>query len=358
MPARATVGTCVAKLVRMAKPMCRAAQSQCPRTGPGRKPDYDDYKIATMIMVATVKKRKSKSAQYRFLWQHRCKLKRWLGLDRFPSRSTYFERFRQAGQLMEKAILLQGQQALKEGVTTARSVAIDKSLIAARGTPWHRKRACGGKVPPKLKGVDRQAEWGYSPYHKWVYGYSYEVVTTSDPASVYFPLGATAGPGNVSEHVTAGPKIEALPAQTRWVLADSGYDSNCLADRAELGADGHPTGRHFVCPPNRRNAPGGPSGHSHLSTTNRAAQERRLARIAFYQTAEGKGLYVQRGQSVEPFHERLKSLFEIDVRVWHRGLENNQTQLLAMIFCYQLLVRFNHLCGHHDAQVQWILEAV
>jgi hypothetical protein len=33
---------------------------------------------------------------------------------------------------------------------------------------------------------------------------------------------------------------------------------------------------------------------------------------------------------VEPFNEWFKSLFELDDRVWHRGLENNQTQLLAV----------------------------
>ncbi len=71
MSLRALEGTPLACLVRMAIPLCRQAQHGCPRTGPGRPPDYDDWKLAVMIMAAILKKRKSKSAQYRFIAQHR-----------------------------------------------------------------------------------------------------------------------------------------------------------------------------------------------------------------------------------------------------------------------------------------------
>ena len=73
MFARARDGTGLTKLVKMAIPICRAAQRQCPRTGPGRSPDFDDWKMAVLILTAVLSKRKSKSAQYRFLWTHRHK---------------------------------------------------------------------------------------------------------------------------------------------------------------------------------------------------------------------------------------------------------------------------------------------
>jgi len=356
MPARATDGTCLAKLVKLAIPFCRAAQSQGPRAGPGRPPEFDNWKIAVLIMVATLKRRKSKSAQYRLLHEHRLKLKRWLSLDRFPARSTYFQRYRQAHRLFAEAILLQGRQALKEGVTTARSVAADKSLLWARGMPWHGKRRCKGKVPAKLHGVDRQADWGYSPYHKWVYGYSYEVLTTADPGTVHLPLSASADVASASEHASFPSKTKHLPAATRFALVDSGYDSNAIGDAVERDEHGRANGRHLVCPPNRRNLAGRPSGKSHLPPAEREAQQRRWRRIDFYRSPRGKRIYAQRSQSVEPLHDRLKSLFDLNPRVWHRGLGNNRTQLLASIFCYQLLLRHNRRCGHRNAQVQWILE--
>jgi len=311
-----------------------------------------------LILTAILNKRKTKSAQYRFLFMHRQKLKRLLSLDRFPARSTYFQRYPQADRLLEPAIVLQGQRALEERVTTACSVAVDKSLLWARGTPWHGKRRCKGKVPPELQGVDRQADWGFSPYHKWVYGYSYEVVTTADSGTINLPLVASGGLASASEHTSCPAKIEHLPSRTSFVLADSGYDSNALGDRVERDDKGRSTGRRFVCPPNRRNVRGRPSGTSHMSRSQRLEQQRRWARIDFYQSPRGHRLYARRSQSVEPLHERLKSLFELNPRVWHRGLANNRTQLLATVFCYQLLLRYNHLCGRRNAQVQWIIECL
>jgi hypothetical protein len=40
----------------------------------------------------------------------------------------------------------------------------------------------------------------------------------------------------------------------------------------------------------------------------------------------------------------------------HRGLDNNRTQLLAAIFAYQVLLRYNHRCGKKNGQVRWILD--
>src|SRR5437016_3197029 len=109
---RAKDGTCLGELVRMAIPLCHAAQDQCPRTGPGRPPEYEDRQIAALIMVAMLKKRKSKSSQWRFIEQHQQELCSWLDLERLPARSTYFRRYPAAHRLFEQAIVLQGRKAL------------------------------------------------------------------------------------------------------------------------------------------------------------------------------------------------------------------------------------------------------
>jgi len=353
MSSRAMEGTPLATLVRMAMPLCRQAQQRCPRTGPGRPPEYDDWKIAVFIMVAILKKRKSKSAQYRFLSQHQTDFKHWLGLKRIPARSSYFARYRQAHRLFRVAIELQGKRALREGVTSAQTVAVDKSLIKARGPLWHSKDRRKGHIPKRLRGVDRDSRWGFSKHQGWIQGYSYEVVVTADKRSVVFPLLASADTAAAKEHQSFAGKIDQLPRQTRNVLTDAGYDNNGFGERIEYDQHGRRTGRHFICPPNRRNL----HGEQPKITASKVAQHRQR-RIAFYQSRQGRMLYRRRAITVEPFNEWFKSLFSLDNCVWHRGLCNNQTQILGALFCYQLLLRYNYRRGRRNGQIQWVLDAL
>ena len=350
MPAHTLSGTCLEQLVRIATPLLRAAQRQCPREGPGRLPDYEDWQMALLILIAVLNRRKSKSAQYRFLHECRAALQPWLHLQDFPARSTYFVRYCQAHRLFEQAIGLQGAEALAEGVADATTVAVDKSLVAARGPVWHSHR----RPSP---GVDREAGWGYSDHDGWVWGYSFETVVAATPHSRVFPLLASAAAANVSECRSFLAKIPRLPAATRHVLADRGYDSNACQEAVEDDPQGRPTGRHFLCPLIRR--AGKPAAGRYPQRGRRGRQcRRRRQRLQFLQSPRGRRLYARRSKTVEPFHEWFKNSFELNDRVWHRGCHNNQTQLLAALFSYQLLLRYNHRCGHYNAQIQWVLDGL
>ena len=352
MGKRAKAGTCLASLVKMAVPLCQQAERECPRTGPGRKPEIPDWVLTVLIMVTMLKRKKSKSAQYRFINEHRRELMMWMGTNRFPARSTYFDRYRRAWRLFEHAIKLQGEKAMKEGVTDGKDVAADKSLIAARGPLWHKSDRKKNRVPKPLRGVDRDSDWGRSQHDGWVQGYSFEVVVSATRNCTVFPLLASAGTASAKETRTFDEKIDDLPDSTENVSADSGYDSNHVAERIEYTAEGKRTGRRFLCPENKRgskNPSPEPRDESH---------RRRLARRKFYRSRRGKSIYRRRSQTVEPFNEWFKSLFELDNRVWHRGLENNRTQLLASIFAYQLLVRYNHRRGNPNAQLRWITDSL
>jgi len=69
----------LAALVRMALPLCKQAERDHPRTGPGRKPDHPDWLLAVLIMVTVLKRKKTKSAQFRFISEHKRDLKQMLG---------------------------------------------------------------------------------------------------------------------------------------------------------------------------------------------------------------------------------------------------------------------------------------
>ncbi len=356
MGQRAKAGTCLATLVKMAIPLCQQAEHRCPRTGPGKPPDFPDWMMAILIMVAILKRKKTKSAQYRFLAEHRRDLKAWLGMKRWPVRSTYFERYRRAHRLFRAAIQLQGEKAVAEGVADPEVATVDKSLMAARGPLWHKRNRQQNRIPQGLHGVDRESTWGYSQHDGWVQGYSFEVVVSATIGSTVFPLAATVDTASAKETQTFADKVEELPEKTDYVLADSGYDSNELGEHIEYDEKGHRTGRRFLCPENRRGSkqpatdqPPKPRDEPH---------RRRLARKKFLKSAKGKRLYARRSQTVEPFNEWFKGLFELDHRVWHRGLDNNRTQILAAIFAYQLLVRYNQRRGHENGQVKWLMDGL
>jgi hypothetical protein len=342
----------------MAVPIVQEAERQCPRTGPGAKPEIPDWFMGALIMVAVLKRKKSKSSQFRFLSdpQQRRLIAEAAGCAMFPSRSTFFRRYRRAHHLFRAAITVQGRKAITEGVADAEIVAVDKSLIAGLGPLWHKRDREAGRIPNGLHGVDRESTWGRSQHDGWVQGYSFEVVVSATCNSTVFPLAASADTASVKEMNSFAEKIDELPDETCTVLADSGYDSNDVGERIEYNADDRRTDRRFVCPENRRSRKGDPPDPPSAPRDER--HRRRLARHEFLKSRRGKRLYARRGQTVEPFNDWFKGLFELDQHVWHRGLDNNRTQILAAIFAYQLLVRYNHRRGNRNGKAKWIMDAL
>ena len=348
----ATEGRCLSDLIRLAKPLCIAAEMQSARQGPGRPLLFANWLLALLIMIAVLKKKKSKSAQYRFIDSHRKQLTRAIGVNALPSRTTYFERYKQAHRLFEIAIRLQGQAALKEKIIDAAVVSVDKSMIAAQGPRWHQCHRKKNVLPEGFRGIDRESGWGVSGHDGWVQGYSYEIAVTATKNSLVFPLLASAHTAAARETLCFKDKAEYLPDQTRDVLTDSAYDSNDCAEAVELDEQGHRSGRHFLCPPNPRN----PSKGEPRDKRRRIHRHRRQRRLRHFRTKKAQRLYKRRCQSVEPANEWFKELFELTEHVWHRGLANNQTQLLAAIFSYQVLIRLNHRKGNKNGQVKWIMD--
>jgi hypothetical protein len=92
--------------------------------------------------------------------------------------------------------------------------------------------------------------------------------------------------------------------------------------------------------------PGGRKGDSH-------EWHCRLWLLYLRRFCEVEGTLVNR---IVGSRRSFKSLFDLDQHVWHRGLNNNRTQMLAAILAYQLLVRYNYRCGNKNGQVKWIVD--
>jgi hypothetical protein len=317
MHKRATDGALLDDIVAQARLVCQEAERTCPRKGPGRKPEIPDWVLAVMIMIGVSLRKKTKAAQFTWWTQHAADFARWLPGQRLPSRSTFYDRYRRMHRLFRHAVRWQGQRAIAQGCADATCVAVDKSLIAGRGRRWTPRDRRRGHVPRR---VDRDTTWGYSDYDGWVQGYGFEVVVTAT-AGVTWPLLASVDTASRSEQKTFMEKIPELPVLTRYVTADSGYDSNAVAEAVEWDA-GRRTGRRFLCPEVPRPNVGCPrQPHSRQSRDRQHHRCLRDIRRRFLRSPRGRRLYARRKTCVEPFHAQLKHLFDLDDRVWHWGAD-------------------------------------
>lgn len=354
MPARSTDGTLLDELVVIASRSCRAAEA--PRSGPGARPLTPDWVLAVMVTIAVSLRKKSKNAQYLWWTAHHVDFCRWFPQSRFPRRSTFYDRYRRAHRLLQLAVEHQGREAVAKGWAQAAVVAIDKSLVAGRGRLW----SPGDRRRKRLrKRVDPDTTWGVSKHDGWVQGYSFEVIVTADKQGAIWPLLASCDTASCSEHRSSLEKFQRLPETTVTVLADAGYDGNALAELVEQTHNGGPPQRRFLCPEVPRPRTGRPrQPDSRQSRTRQDHRQRREARRQYFQSPPGQQLYARRKVTVEPFHSQLKRLFELHDRVWHWGLDNNRTMILAAIFSYQILLTYNHRRRRKHARIKAILDAI
>jgi hypothetical protein len=354
MRKRAKDGALLDDIVAQAVLVGQEAERTCPRQGPGRKPEIPDWVLGVMIMIGVSLRKKTKAAQFTWWTQHAADFTRWLPGQRLPSRSTFYDRYRRMHRLFRQAVRLQGQRAIANGWADATCAAVDKSLVAGRGRWWTPRDRRRGHVPRR---VDRDTTWGYSTYDGWVQGYGFEVVVTAT-AGVPWPLLASVDTASRSEQKSFVEKIPELPATIRYVVADSGYDSNAVAEAVEWNA-GRRSGRRFLCPQIPRPHVGQPrQPHSRQSRDRQHHRRLRDGRRRFLRSPQGRRLYARRKTCVEPFHAQLKHMFDLDDRLWHWGLENKRTAILAAICVFQLLLLHNQRNRKPLGKLQCLLDAL
>ena len=79
------------------------------------------------------------------------------------------------------------------------AVAVDSTVLWAKGGEWHKKGQQAGVV--LHSSIDTEAGWTKSGWHGWVYGWKLHLACTV--ASVWIPLAARLTPANVSDNKVA-----------------------------------------------------------------------------------------------------------------------------------------------------------
>jgi hypothetical protein len=223
----------------------------------------------------------SNNALHEFLeidYPYNNKIMKACGLTQIPDRRTFDRRLRTISTDIKERIVVITNHFIHEGMIDPYIVAIDSTLLKAKGHIWHKSSMKKDIVP--RSGIDTDARWGFSHTKGWIFGYKLHLISSTGPIIV--PLAADFTTANVQDNQLYNPMTSSssssLFTETCFMIGDSGYDDQKLYD---LSIN---RGFKLVCPVQR---------YVHTST-------KRLHLIEFYESELGQAIYSWRSKSIEP----------------------------------------------------------
>ena len=224
---------------------------------------------------------------------------------RFPSRRTWERGLKVLPESLPAQIGCLGRhliELIEPWESLGRAVAIESTVLRARGGVWHQKHREKGEVPHTS--IDTQAHWSKSGWHGWVYGWKRHVVSVV--ATVWFPIAAVLTPANIADSDPARELLREVPADVHFVLGDRHYNT------PELHEDCKQADRLLVTTRYGR--------YPHIDD---GVEVRRI-------------FHKLRSIAMENFNEHFKGIFDGHGQVPTKGLLATQCFALGAIFVYQL----------------------
>src|SRR3712207_1175905 len=135
---------------------------------------------------------------------------------KFPSRRTWERRLAALPDTLPAQIGCLGRHLvalIQPWADCGRAVAIDSTVLRARGGVWHKQDREAGVVPHTS--IDTEAHWTKSGWHGWVYGWKLHIVATV--AKVWIPLAAELTPAHAADNAVAPDLLCRIPAEVRVV---------------------------------------------------------------------------------------------------------------------------------------------
>jgi len=296
---------------------------------------YESKALFKVYVVGVLKRFTSRRALHRYLAGH-AEVLTACGLARLPDRRTLDRRLGAVAAQAEAQIETLGRLLTVEEVSDGQTVCSDGSAFKARGPRWHQVDKRLGRVPDKLHGLDTDADWIYSRYHGWVYGYKAHLSVTVAPTTVRVVVGATVT-GACSEARVLAARLDALPPTTAILLLDAGYDHPYLLSECQW------RGLRTFVPLAKK--------------VGKATPPERRQRDAELRSPAGKARFKRRAACIEPFFASLKHTFRLDP-LPVRGKAAVSALILLACYAWDLIVLSN-FCAHRPlGRVLPILEAL
>lgn len=241
------------------------------------------------------------------------------GLTNLPDRRTFDRRLSTISIDIKERIAAMAVLFVKKKFVDPYIVAIDSTLLKAKGHVWHKSSMIEGVVP--RSGIDTDARWGFSHTKGWIFGYKLHI--TSSTGFLIVPLSADFTQADVQDNQIYPTITSSLPQGVRYIAADSGYDDHKLYNLSIT------RGFELVCP---------------VSEIYNHTSSERLQLIEFYESKLGQVIYSWRSISVEPLIQHIKDIFKIDP-LTVRGYQKAAGIVLLSVLLYQIIVYYN--CKTH-----------
>lgn len=290
-----------------------------PKRGRGRPVTYPDRLFLKALVIMIVRRLHTPHELLAVLAQPTAEMRALRGLltlpdGRYPPRRTWERRLATLPDALPAQVACLGQHLvalLRPWADCGRGVAVDSTVLRAKGGVWHKKHREAGEVPHTS--IDTEAHWTKSGWHGWVYGWKLHLVTTV--AAVWLPLAAELTPANAADSEVAPRLLEDLPAEVRFVLGDRHYNA------PEVRA---------VC--DRRDRVLITSRYGRYPHHDDGVEVRRV-------------FHKLRSTAIENFNGQFKAIFDVQGAVPTKGLTNTRRFALGAVVVYQLTLWHRH--EHH-----------
>ncbi len=175
----------------------------------------------------------SNNALHEFLgmdYPYNKKIMKRCGLTQIPDRRTFDRRLKTISIDIKERIATMTSLLVNGKIIDPYIVAIDSTLLKARGHVWHKSSMDKGIIP--RSGIDTDARWGFSHTRGWIFGYKLHLISST--GSTIVPFAADFTTANVQDNQMYNPMISSssssLFLETCFMIGDSGYDDNKLYD--------------------------------------------------------------------------------------------------------------------------------
>ena len=242
------------------------------------------------------------------------------GWQRHPCRKTIRLRF----LLMPNVLQLFMPQIAKECDELNHAIFgfswafIDKSIFQAKGGIWHKIHIKLGIVPHNS--IDTEASWGFSPYHKWRFGYGLHIIANEKR----FPITATVTTAKTKDYSQVIVILTHIYTKIGVIVGDAGY----LAIRVMQKVY---------------------QTYGILIYTHKTFADVKSTFKKYYndmvKTAQAHMLYRKRKPSIEPVFSLIKEIYDLDGKkqLPYKGLDKVSAFLMTSVVSIQIMMYLNFL---------------